>query len=61
MTNRHKSYNNYGSDDKWVVGRMNPHGKNWLKEYAQKDFSRTIKPSLIKRLLNKLNILENKL
>ena len=56
-----KIYNNYEKYDKWVIGRMNPHGKDWLKEYAQKDFSRIKKPSLIKRLLNKLNISENKL
>tara|TARA_Y100000758_G_scaffold257327_1_gene194552 strand:- start:29 stop:199 length:171 start_codon:yes stop_codon:yes gene_type:complete len=53
---KNKIYNNYEEYDKWVEGRMNPHGKDWLKEYAQKDFSRIKKPSLIKRLLNKFNI-----
>jgi|TARA_B110000263_G_scaffold105946_1_gene92525 hypothetical protein len=46
----------------WSRGRVSPHAsEDWLKEYAQKDFSRIKKPSLIKRLLNKLNISENKL
>lgn len=47
-------FNNYEKYDKWVNGRVNPHGVDWLKEYAQKDFSRPVKQSLIKKLINKL-------
>lgn len=36
----------------WTVGRVNPHGQDWAKAYAQKDFSRQLiaKESFIKRL-----------
>ena len=40
-------------NDKWTEGRMNPHGKDWLKEYAQKDFT-SKKTSIFRRILRNL-------